>query len=314
MGRPEYQTFLAAPSSSSSTPIQPADISDDHQQKLDQIIQHFQADEYVLPEDVAEGHVGPLSDIEKTFLSREGLLRFLRADRFDVPVAIKRTEKCIAWRRKVDIDDLEGFASKVEGEFKETGGQLVFGFDKLSRPVIFMHPSRRQHPPSELGLLHLFFLLERAVDLMPKYVEKTAFLIDFSGKRKYSTPVGLAKSWVTVLQTCYPERLGVGIIANAPWALSMFLSLILPFCDPITREKIVVAGSSAEGNALIAKTIPADQLQSEYSGEQEVNWDTQVHEQYWAALISLCKKKREEKMRIWKELGGGIGVSENAWK
>jgi hypothetical protein len=38
---------------------------------------------------------------------------------------------------------------------------------------------------------------------------KAAFLIDFSGKRKHSTPIGLAKEWVTVLQTCYPGECGL---------------------------------------------------------------------------------------------------------
>jgi hypothetical protein len=36
---------------------------------------------------------------------------------------------------------------------------------------------------------------------------KTAFLIDLGGKRKHSTPIGLAKEWVSVLQSCYPGEL-----------------------------------------------------------------------------------------------------------
>lgn len=40
---------------------------------------------------------------------------------------------------------------------------------------------------------------------------KAAFLIDFSGKRKHSTPIGLAKEWVTVLQTCYPGEWELGL-------------------------------------------------------------------------------------------------------
>lgn len=35
---------------------------------------------------------------------------------------------------------------------------------------------------------------------------KTAFLIDFGGKRKHSTPIKLAKEWVNVLQSCYPGK------------------------------------------------------------------------------------------------------------
>lgn len=60
-----------------------------------------------------------------------------------------------------------------------------------------------------------FYLFERAIDLMPRNVEKTAFLIDMGGKRKHSTPIGLAKDWVSVLQSCYPgalQRLLTGLV------------------------------------------------------------------------------------------------------
>jgi hypothetical protein len=48
--------------------------------------------------------------------SREGLLRFLRADKYDLQLCIDRIEKCLVWRRKEGMDDLEGLAKRVEGE------------------------------------------------------------------------------------------------------------------------------------------------------------------------------------------------------
>jgi hypothetical protein len=48
--------------------------------------------------------------------SREGLLRFLRADKYDLQLCIDRIEKCLIWRRKEGMDDLEGLAKRVEGE------------------------------------------------------------------------------------------------------------------------------------------------------------------------------------------------------
>jgi hypothetical protein len=47
---------------------------------------------------------------------------------------------------------------------------------------------------------------------------KTAFLIDLGGKRKHSTPIGLAKEWVSVLQSCYPgEFVCPGQSEIMPW-------------------------------------------------------------------------------------------------
>ncbi|KAG7530612.1 hypothetical protein FFLO_04914 [Filobasidium floriforme] len=303
----DFQTFLHSPSSSSVPAGGPEPISADQQEKLDELIKKFGDEKYVL-----EGE--KLTGWEMSFLSREGLLRFLRADKYDLQLCIDRIERCLIWRRKEGMDDLEGLAKRVEGEQRTKGGQFVFGYDKSSRPVIFMHPSRREEPPSELGLVHLFYLFERAIDLMPKHVEKTAFLIDLGGKRKHSTPIGLAKEWVSVLQSCYPERLGLGIIANAPWALSMFLSLVLRFCDPATRAKIVVAGSSDQGKKLIADTVAEDQLQAEYGGKHSIPWDVEVHERYWPALIEVCRKRRAFRLKRWQELGGTVGISEEEWK
>jgi hypothetical protein len=114
--------------------------------------------------------------------------------------------------------------------------------------------------------------------------------------------------------TSWPERLGLGIIANAPWAVNMFLSMVLHFCDPATQAKIIVAGSSEQGKKLISDTISPDQLQEQYGGQHSVPWSEQVHEAYWTALIEACKRRRAFRMKRWKELGGTVGLSEEEWK
>lgn len=88
------------------------------------------------------------------------------------------------------IDDIDGFAKQVEDEvsdragnlsdykkkgymqkklmlrrcgcgvglvvqFKKLGGQNVLGYDKHSRPLIFMHPARKETPSTEVGLKHI---------------------------------------------------------------------------------------------------------------------------------------------------------------
>lgn len=106
----------------------------------------------------------------------------------------------------------------------------------------------------------------------------------------------------------------MGIIANVPWALSMFLSLVLPFLDPITREKIIVATSSDQGQQLIHGAIPVDELQSDYGGTQHVSWDARVHDAYWPVLRDICIKRRAYRLKKWNELGAKVGISEDEWK
>lgn len=58
----------------------------------------------------------PIIALQPRRQSREGLLRFLRADKYDLQLCIDRIEKCLIWRRKEGMDDLEGLAKRVEGE------------------------------------------------------------------------------------------------------------------------------------------------------------------------------------------------------
>ena len=55
--------------------------------------------------------------------------------------------------------------------------------------------------------------LRRPTTRTARFFRKTAFLIDMGGKRKHSTPIGLAKDWVSVLQSCYP---------------GMFIEMVIP--------------------------------------------------------------------------------------
>jgi hypothetical protein len=65
----DFVSFLAHPSSSSVLPPAPEPISAEHQEKLDELIKRYGADDYILPSDPASGvEGGPLSDWEKTFL------------------------------------------------------------------------------------------------------------------------------------------------------------------------------------------------------------------------------------------------------
>jgi len=56
----------------------------------------------------------PLSELEKYFLSRECILRYLRATKWHVPEAKKRLEGTIVWRREYGTDTMT--AEMIEPE------------------------------------------------------------------------------------------------------------------------------------------------------------------------------------------------------
>jgi hypothetical protein len=62
-------------------------------------------------------------------------------------------------------------------------------------------------------------------------------LINFADRGKSPT-IATSKTILSFLQDHYPERLGFAIFINVPFIVTTTLKIIMPFVDPITREKI----------------------------------------------------------------------------
>lgn len=83
--------------------------------------------------------------------------------------------------------------------------------------------------------------------------------------------------------------------------MSGFLKLILPFVDPVTREKL-------KFNDNVRSYVPPEQLSSEMHGDVEFEYD---HSVYWPALTKLCEQKRHEQKIRWEKAGKRYGESES---
>lgn len=106
-----------------------------------------------------------------------------------------------------------------------------------------------------------------------------------------------------ILQSHYPERLGLSLIINVPFLVNAFFKLIMPFVDPVTRNKVKFNPNVFE-DGLMAK----DQVMKEWwDGDREFEWD---HSKYWPALVRTCAERRAEQMDRWRELGAKVGLSE----
>lgn len=60
--------------------------------------------------------------------------------KWDYNAAVKRAEVTLVWRREAKVEEMGPEAVSTEGE---TGKELVFGYDKECRPVLYMHPYRQ---------------------------------------------------------------------------------------------------------------------------------------------------------------------------
>lgn len=243
---------------------------------------------------------GPITDEEKMWLTKECMLRYLRATKWNVPAALKRILDTLTWRREFGL--LSHDAEHISPE-NETGKQVILGYDDNGRPCLYLNPGRQNTEPSHRQVEHLAYMLERVIDLMTPGQEGLALLINFKQSKSRSNtspPFGIAKEVLNILQTHYPERLGRACVINIPWVANIFLKMITPFIDPITREKL-------HFNEEVSKYVPKEQLWTELGGDVQFEYD---HSVYWPALTALCKERSNERKARWENAGKNVGESE----
>ena len=146
------------------------------------------------------------------WLTRECLLRYLRASKWSSTNAPKRLKDTLVWRREYGVKDITADMVSVEGE---TGKQLILGFDIHGRPCLYQTPGRQNTEKSERQIQHMVFMLERMVDMMPPGQDTMALLISFRGASSGGSPsVSQGRQVLGILQGHYPERLGRACISE----------------------------------------------------------------------------------------------------
>ncbi|GAB1314443.1 Phosphatidylinositol transfer protein (PITP) [Madurella fahalii] len=288
---------LAFPTPESRPKERPA-LTEAQQQKYDWLLQQAKAWTEVPS---SKGKAGPLTDREKFWLTKECLLRYLRATKWHEKEAEKRVLETLTWRREYGVEELT--AEHISPE-NETGKQIILGYDKETRVCHYLNPGRQNTDPSPRQVQHLVYMVERVIDIMPPGQETLALLINFkqSKSRSNTAPsLGMAREVLHILQHHYPERLGRALIINMPWIVTGFFKLITPFIDPNTREKL-------KFNEDMTQYVPSEQMWTEFNGKLEFDYD---HSTYWPALHKLCGERREARWQRWVAGGQQVGESED---
>ncbi|PWN28100.1 hypothetical protein BDZ90DRAFT_231861 [Jaminaea rosea] len=281
-------------------PKPPAKLTPDQEEKLAEMLKYFRAkDTYPTSlKDPQAEEKAPTEWEKLRMLSRESMLRYLRATKWDLAQAKKRLTDTIAWRREFRVDQLD--PNVVEPEAR-SGKETVLGFDNNARPLHYMHPHRNDTKETPRQMEFAVWILERCIDLMPPGVEQLALLINFDHKSRNPTSISNAKLMLYILQNHYVERLGVALCINVPWVFKAFWSAIQPFIDPVTKSKC----KFDEG---IKSEVPAAQLSAEYGGDVDPKYN---HDAYWPKLVEQCDEIRAKQLKRFKEqCNSEIGASE----
>jgi len=241
----------------------------------------------------------PLNDTERMWLTRECLLRYLRATKWNVPSALTRLQSTLVWRREYGADT---FTFEYISPENETGKQCILGYDNDARPCLYLSPGKQNTEMSDRQIHHLCFMLDRTIDMLPPGQENACLIINFTSTGGGKIPtVGQARAVLNILQNHNPERLGRALISETPWYVNTFFKLISPFIDPVTREKM-------KFNEDLKLWVPKGNLWKHAKGG-ELNFEYE-HPVYWAALEKQVKEKREAFRQRWIEGGSRIGEHE----
>lgn len=99
----------------SSTKPQRVELTVNEQTKYDTVLEHMKAiTELPVSSAKKNKETAPLSEVEQCFLTKECILRYLRATKWNVAEAKKRLEGTIIWRREYGTDTLT--AEHIEPE------------------------------------------------------------------------------------------------------------------------------------------------------------------------------------------------------
>lgn len=205
------RTPLTNPLPTSKPPARPA-LSSDQQDKYAQVLSDVAQWSTVPTVKDKQTTNEPITEDERMFLTRECLLRYLRATKWKVPDALKRLQSTLSWRREYGADT---FTADYISPENETGKQVVLGYDNDARPCLYLNPAKQNTKMSDRQIHHLSYMLDRVIDMMPPGQETTALLINFKGAAGGNVPsVGQAKAVLNILQNHNPERLGRALISD----------------------------------------------------------------------------------------------------
>lgn len=194
-------------------PPAPAILTTDQEKKYQELLESVKKWEKVPKTAAKKSEEEPLSDDERMWLTKECLLRYLRAVKWaSAAAAEKRLLDTVIWRREYGTN---GFTADYISPENETGKLIILGYDNDGRPCLYMDPSKQNTEKSDRQVHNLVFMLERAIDLMPAGVESIALLINFKNSTSAKNPsLGQGKQVLSILQGQYPERNGKSLISE----------------------------------------------------------------------------------------------------
>jgi hypothetical protein len=218
------------------------------------------------------------------------VLRFLRANKFDV----KKTQKAItghlAWQDEIKLDELmkrspESILTCEISAFTDLYPHWHYGNDKTGRPVMykqydkFLAGAIKRLTGDTFDNVMKYHIWEQEVsaELCKRQslknqaiIETITGVIDIRDMKMAQITqnfLKMVKIMAEVDQKRYPETLGKIFIINAPSAFGTVWAMVKGWVDPVTRERIQVLNGPEEYEPLLKEWIGEENLPANYGGK-----------------------------------------------
>lgn len=146
--------------------------------------------------------------------------------------------------------------------------------DKHGRAVLVMRPSFENSKSTKGQIRYLVYCMENAILNLPSDQEQMVWLIDFQGFNLSHISVKVTRETAHVLQDHYPERLGLAILYNPPKFFEPFWTVVKPFLEPKTRNKVkFVYSDDLNTKKIMEDLFDMNQLESAFGGNDNTGFD-----------------------------------------
>lgn len=239
----------------------------------------------------------------------------------DAPAAITRLEATLAFRRKLNLYDIDATAAIAEKDTRNAT-RFTAGWNGV-RPVNYVFMNRNALPLEEREMVQNLFLLERMMDLTPAGGQEVCTVFNFGGKQMGPKPgLGQTKEMLGTYDAHYPLQPSLTMLQDMGWAMRTFVNMVWPFIGEAKERTITKTGEQAVAEGLFV----ADGLIKECGGALDVSSERQRsesadsqftydHATYWPTLLALSKARRDAFLENWRKLGDPeVARSEHDWK
>ncbi|KAE9458931.1 hypothetical protein C3L33_09169, partial [Rhododendron williamsianum] len=216
--------------------------------------------------------LGPLPEKLSIYCSDATISRYLRARNWNVKKATKMIKETLRWRSEYKPEAIRWDEIASEAE---TGKIYRSNYaDKHGRTVLVMRPGCQNTKSVKGQIRYLVYCMENAVINLPRHQEEMDWLIDFKGCSLSNFSIKATRETAHVLQEHYPERLGVAILYNPPKFFEPFWTVVKPFLEPKTADKVkFVYSDDPKSMKIMDNLFDMDQLESTFGGKNKADFD-----------------------------------------